>query len=47
MNKAMLKLAKNQANTKQHPELDFCYLRIIHTLHLPYHPNTIGHFLKN
>ena len=32
---------------KQHPEMNFCYLRIIHILHPRYHPNIIGHILKN
>ena len=27
--------------------LDFCYLKIIHILHPPYHPKIIGHILKN
>ena len=26
--------------------LDFCYLKIIHVLHPPYHPKIIGHILK-
>ena len=29
-----LKLAKNPAKAKQHPRLNFCYLKIIPTLHL-------------
>ena len=27
--------------------LNFCYLKIIHILHLNYHPKTIAHILKN
>ena len=36
---ARLKLAKNQANAKQH-------LKIIHVLHTLYHPKIKGHILK-
>ena len=57
MSNARLKLAKNQANAKQHLEavkqmlsntsrLNFCYLKIIHILHLCYQRKIIGH-IKN
>ena len=35
---AGLKLPKNQADVKQHPEANFCYLKIIHILDPRYHP---------
>ena len=38
-----LKLAKTQANAKQHSKLKFCCLEIIHIIH----PKIIGHILKN
>ena len=41
------KLAKNQANTKQHPEAELCYLKIIHILHLSYNPEVQGNIQKN
>ena len=41
-----LKLAKNQANARQHPEVEL-YLKIIHILHPYYHLKIIGHILKN
>ena len=45
---ARLKLAKNQANAKLHPEAEFySYLKIIHILYPRYHPKVIGHILKN
>ena len=37
ISKARLKLPKNQANARQHPEV-ICNLKIIHILHPPYHP---------
>ena len=43
---ARLKLAKNQANAKQHLRLNFYYLKIIHILHPCYHPKIIEHILK-
>ena len=44
---ASLKLAKNQVNAKQHPEAEFCYMKIILILHPRYHPKIIVHILKN
>ena len=45
---ARLKLAKKQANAKQHPEAELCgYLTIVHILHPLYHPKIIGHTLKD
>ena len=41
-----LKFAKNQAYAKQHPRLNFYYLKIIQILHWRYHPKIIGHILK-
>ena len=41
-----LKLAKNPAKAKQHPRLNFCYLKIIPTLHL-LHLKLIQDILKN
>ena len=46
ISKARLKLAKNQAKTKQHPGADFCYLKIIHFLYPRYHPRIIEDILK-
>ena len=43
---ARLKLARIQANAKQHPEAD-CHLKIIHILHPRYHPKMVGQVLKN
>ena len=40
-----LKLAKNKANAKQHPEAEL--LKIIYILHPRYHPKIVGHILKN
>ena len=34
---ARLKFAENQTNVKQHPETNFCYLKIIQILHSRYH----------
>ena len=42
-----LKLAINQAKTKQHLRLIFCYLKIIRFLHLRYHPKVIEDIVKN
>ena len=42
-----LKLVRNQANAKHHPELNFCYLKIIYILHPGYHPKMKAHILKN
>ena len=44
---ARLKLVRNQANAKQHPELNFCYLKIIYILHPGYDPKMKAHILKN
>ena len=44
---ARLKLAKNQVNAKQHPELNFCHLKTMHILQTRYDPKIIGHILKN
>ena len=44
---ARLKLVRNQANAKQHAELNFCYLKIIYILHPGYHPKMKAHILKN
>ena len=30
---ARLRLAKNQVEAKQHPDTEFCYLKIIHFVH--------------
>ena len=40
-------LAKNQANAKQHPEAEHVLFENFHILHPHYHPNIIGHTLKN
>ena len=45
VNNARLKLTKNQAKAKQHPTLNFCYLKIIRSL--PRYPKIIGGILKN
>ena len=43
-----LKLAKNQASAKQHPQaVNFCYLKIIHIFHPCYHPKIIRYILKS
>ena len=47
INKTKLKLAKNQAKVKQHPELNFCYLKIICFLHPHYHPEILGDIIEN
>ena len=39
---ARLKLAKNQADTKQHPEVKLLLFDIIHTLHQCYHPKAFA-----
>ena len=44
---ARLKWAKNQANVKQHPEAELCYLKIIHIFPTRYHPKIMGHILKS
>ena len=44
---ARLKLAINQAKTKQHQRLIFCYLKIIRFLHSRYHPKIIEDIVKN
>ena len=44
---AGLKLAKNQVNTKQHPEAERLLLKIIHILHPRYHSKIIKQILKN
>ena len=41
-----LKLAKNQANAKQHPEAELLLMEIIPILHSRYHPKILGHTLK-
>ena len=46
LSNARLKLAKNQAYAKQHPEAELWLLEIIHILHPSYHPKIIGHTLK-
>ena len=40
-------MAKNQANAKQHPEIEFLLFEIIDILHQRFHPKIIGHILKN
>ena len=40
-------MAKNQAKAKQHPRLNFCYLKGIWFLHSRYELKVIGHILKN
>ena len=43
-----LKLAKNQANFKQHPQAELLlFENYLHSLHPRYHPKIIGHILKN
>ena len=37
-----LKLTKNQANSRQNPEV----LKIIHIVHPRYHPKVIGYIVK-
>ena len=44
---ARLKLVRNQANAKQHPELNFFYLKIVYILHQGYYPKMKVHILKN
>ena len=44
---ARLKLIKNQANVKQHPEAELLVFENYSHLHPRYHPKMIGHFLKN
>ena len=45
---ARLKLAKNEANAKQHSEAELLLLlEIIHILYPRYHLKIIGHILKN
>ena len=47
ISKARLKFAKNKQMLSITLRLDFCYLKIIHIINLPYHPKIIGHILKN
>ena len=47
LSNARLKIAKNQANTKQHPEAELLLLKIFHILHPRYQTKIIGHILKN
>ena len=47
MSNARLKLAKSQANAKQHPRLNFCCLKSIHILHPRYHSKKIVRTLKS
>ena len=47
LSSSRLKLAKNQANAKQHLEVNFGNLKIIHILHPRYHPKIKGNNLKN
>ena len=42
-----LKLAKNQANAKQHPEVKLLLFENFHIVHLHCHPEIMGHILKN
>ena len=42
---ARLKLVNNQANAKQHPEVELWLF--IHIFHPRYHPKIIGNTLKN
>ena len=44
---ARLKLAKNQANAKQHPEAKLLSLENYSHSSSRYHPKIIGHILKN
>ena len=39
-------MEKCQANAKQYPEADSCYLQIIHMFHPRYHPKIIEYILK-
>ena len=41
-----MKLAKNQAKTKQHPEKEFCYLKIVRFVHPRSHAKIIRGILK-
>ena len=43
---ARLRLAKNQANAKQHPEAEPKSPKIIRFFHAHYHPKIIGDFSK-
>ena len=43
----MLKLAKNQANAMQQPEVEFLLFEIIHIINPCYHPKLIWNTLKN
>ena len=40
-------MAKNQANAKQYPEAELLLFENLHILHPRYHPEIIGHILKN
>ena len=42
-----LKLAKSPSKAQQHPEADFCCLKIIPIFHPCYHPKLIWDILKN
>ena len=42
MSNARLKLAKNQAKAKQHPEAELLLFEIIRFSHPHYHPKIIG-----
>ena len=44
---AKLKLANNQVNVSNTLRPKLCCLKIIHILHLRYHPTILGHILKN
>ena len=44
---AKLKLANNQVNVSNTLRPKLCCLKIIHILHLRYHPKILGHILKN
>ena len=42
-----MKLAKDQTNATQHPELNFWHLKFIRIIHPRYQPRITGHVLKN
>ena len=47
ISKVRLKFAKSKQMLSITLKLDFCYLKIIHIINIPYHPKIIGHILKN
>ena len=42
-----MKVAKNQANAKQHPEAELLLFESFHILHPHFYPKLLQHILKN